>query len=253
MITYSGLIYYGNNDYRDYVAHSKGPWKNHLYKFIDAAGNYVYDTAKKISNNITGKSHAEAAAAYRKTAVKSAYKANKARSTDYIKKYGTAASNREYNYRNDWAEKAKANAEAEEKAYRNSLHYRTVRMMRKIKTSASYKKVEGYVDKAAGALKTPINTVKNALGSVYNKGKELVGRVLSGIKDRLPKKKEKPKPKLVERITKDGTKNEVLMRLSMRRGEQALKKGKLSQAKRYKNLSIMARRAANGQSPFAKG
>ncbi len=184
---YSGAIYYGNNDYRDYVAHSRGPWKKHLYKFIDAAGNYVYDTAKKVGGaigNATGYT-AKSKMNYHKSNALKGYAS--AKQFDNMGQRKTADT-----FRKGANENAKKAAEYERqynKSFAGAVD-RTVSRIDKatkpLRTKAissvkgAYSKAKSSVVGAYNKLRT--TNYRQVAKNLVNKGKSLVQRIIGAVK-----------------------------------------------------------------------
>lgn len=175
---YGGAIYYGNNDYRDYIAHYgvKGmKWKDHLYRAIDAAGNYVYDTASKIGRavgNATGYT-AKSKMNYHKSAALKGYD-----SANYYDKKG------ERTMANTWRKGANENAKkaAEYQAqYNKSFAGAVDRTITRVKSTRTYTTAKRLVRSAVSSMRTAFSTVKTKAADLIEKGKRAVNRFISGL------------------------------------------------------------------------
>ena len=172
---YSGAIYYGNNDYRDYIAHSKGPWKKHLYKFIDAAGNYVYDTAKKVGGAISN------ATGYTAKSKMNYHESNALKGYASAKQFDNMGQRKTADtFRKGANENAKKAAEYE-RQYNKSFAGAVDRTITKVKSTRTYTTAKRLVRSAASSMRTAFNTVKTKAADLIDKGKRAVNRFISGL------------------------------------------------------------------------
>ena len=183
---YTGAVYYGGNDYRDYLAHSKGPWlkPTKYLKKIGEGANAVYVYAK---DKIMGTSHGQAASRHADVAMKARANYKKAEAAAKKATPGSLSSKIARSQRDAaktvYDEYSRKYNESMRK-YNNSIGQRAIRAAygAKAAINSGRRSVHRAINSGVKIARTALGKLRTAAGSLIERGRSLISRLLGGAK-----------------------------------------------------------------------